>query len=144
MKRNVIRLIISTAFIVVSCMAFGGEADVHAKTEECRRLDLAAIRFAASRKFQEAADAYDRAMKECPPDPSRMTSRGVLYAIVGQRKKAEALIGEAIALAESEGDYCRADLSRGELAVIRGGKKPVAPPESCKRDGFGGKKRAKD
>jgi len=106
--------------------------DARIDEPSCEALDLKAVKLAGQQKLMEAAEIYDKAIKQCPPDPSRNTSRGVIAAALGDKVKAEQLINEAIEIAERQGNICRADMSRGELAVVRGGAKLTVPPKSCK------------
>jgi len=99
---------------------------------DCKQLELQAIKLGEKKKLLESAQLYDRVIAECPARPDTMTSRGVLYAVMGEKTKAEAIINEAIHLAERAGDQCRADMSRAELATISGGPRLDKLPISCK------------
>ena len=120
------------AFLALCLGACTNGAHLESSSVKCEELDMQATRLAGEQRLEEAATMYDRAMSQCPADPSRMTSRGVLYALMGQRERAERLIYEAIELAESRGEYCRADLSRAEINVIRGGAQLKTAPKSCR------------
>lgn len=122
----------SLVMLVSSSLANAGNAKIQADPTVCEALDFEAIKLAHEKRLREAGDVLDKAIAACAPDASRLTSRGVLFAAQGNKKKAEDVINSAIRLAESNGDRCRADLSRAELAVIKGGEKLATPPESCR------------
>lgn len=126
-------IISSIALLAAVGNALGDDAAAKLSASECQEMDMHAIRLVGQEKLKEAAAIYERSATNCAPDPSRMTSRGVLQALLGETANAEKLISEAIDLAESRGDKCRADLSRGELQVVRGGAKQATRPPSCKR-----------
>ena len=109
--------------------------DIRTKEDKasCEELDLRAIHLGGQRRLEEAAKLMDYAIGKCAPDASRLRSRGVLYAVMGDKRSAERLIGEAIKLSETRGDKCEADLSRGELAAINGEPVPTSPPSSCRQ-----------
>ena len=113
-----------------SLAAYAG--DDRADQSNCESLDTQAIKLARQNRLSEAAETLDTAIAQCSPDASRLTSRGVVAAALGDKPKAELFINRAIELAEKQGNTCRADMSRAELIVIRGGPQAKAVPESCK------------
>src|SRR5258708_27429740 len=113
-----------------SLATFSG--DDRADQSSCESLDMQAIKLAGKNRLEEAAEVYDRAIAQCAPDASRLTSRGVLAAALGDKSKAAQFINRAMELADKHGNICRADMSRAELSVIRGGPQAKAVPESCK------------
>ena len=102
-------------------------------SESCSDLDGKAVELAGVGKVNEAAKLLDRAISSCPADARRLTQRGVLHAALGETADAERIIRDAIKLAEDSGDPRRAELSRAELAVVRGGSPLKELPQSCRR-----------
>jgi Tfp pilus assembly protein PilF len=131
-KINANLLTSKSVFLALFLIACANEQHSENASMSCEKLDLEAIRLAGHKKLQEAGAMFDRAIAQCPVDPSRINSRGVLYAAEGQPEKAEALINEAINLAEGLGDHCRADVFRADLNMVRGGPQLKALPESCR------------
>ena len=133
MNTNATLLIISSLLMfTASSLANQGNANIKVDATVCEALDFEAIKLAHENRLREAGDVLDKAIAACAPDASRLTSRGVLFAAQGNNKRAEDIINSEIQLAETNGDQCRADLSRAELAVIKGGEKFANAPESCK------------
>jgi Flp pilus assembly protein TadD len=98
--------------------------------DSCEQLDLRAIHLARTNQA-DAARVLDEAIAKCPPDAGRLRSRGVVYAVMGDKANAERSIEESIRLYEKNGDRCEADLSRAELATIKGRARLATRPESC-------------
>jgi len=124
-------LTIAAIALCAMSLAWGKEASVKEHDAACERMDFQAIHLAANNKLDEAAKVMDFAIEKCPPDVSRFRSRGVLYAVMGDKASAERLINESIRLSKVQGDECEADLSRGELTVIKGGPRAASRPASC-------------
>jgi hypothetical protein len=124
--------------LCVTPLAFADGISTKEDKDSCEKLDLRAIHLSGQRRLQEAAKLMDYTIERCAPDASRLTSRGVLYAVMGDKGSAERLISEAIRFSEGRGDKCQADLSRAELAAIKGQPVPSRPPLSCsqKRNGL--------
>jgi hypothetical protein len=125
----------STLILGVAFSSFAIAGDAEKGAANCEQLEIQAIKLGGAKKLQEAAKLYDRVLAECPANPGTMTSRGVLYAVMGETAKAEVIINEAIVLAESTGNQCRADMSRAELSTIKGGPRLDSLPKTCKRSG---------
>jgi tetratricopeptide (TPR) repeat protein len=99
----------------------------------CGAIDLQAIKLAGQRRLSEAAELYDRAIVTCPPDASRLSSRGVLASALGDKAQAERFILQAISLAERRGDNCTAAMAHYDLEVVRGGVPQNVVPENCRK-----------
>jgi len=125
------RAVIASLLLVIALSSVASADTGTVGVADCAQLDSVAIQFAQRHQLDEAGKAFDRAIAQCPASPERFTSRGVLYAAMGEKVKAAALINDAILLAERTGDECRADISRAELAMLNGGKRLDVLPKSC-------------
>ena len=79
----------SLAMFLSSSVASAGNPGIPADPTVCEALDFEAIKLAHEKRLHEAGDVLDKAIAACSPDASRLTSRGVLFAAQGNKKRAE-------------------------------------------------------